>query len=312
VGLRLRAAQVDLNDGVFTEAITVHGLQQPIDGVDESAFVDTGTGKVPAVSVVSLAGADAERLVLTDVNLAECRFAGMHRLDQVTLDGHCPFALDPRKGRQVLAEEHHWRASRQRHGATRWTAAAEGVEVVSPERLEVLYRQLRKAMEDGKNEPGAADFYYGEMEMRRARRTTRRRDRWLLHLYWLTSGYALRARRAAGTLAAMVAIVIAGLALVGFPAAAPAQQAQGTVTGPDGRPQQITLTLPSSQTAPAPPKGWDQRLDKATTATLNAVFVRPPAPGLTLPGRYIEVVARVLGPLLLGLTLLAIRNRVKR
>jgi hypothetical protein len=36
-----------------------------------------------------------------------------------------------------------------------------------PARLAVLYRQLRKAQEDAKNEPGAADFYYGEMEMRR-------------------------------------------------------------------------------------------------------------------------------------------------
>jgi DNA invertase Pin-like site-specific DNA recombinase len=30
-----------------------------------------------------------------------------------------------------------------------------------------IYRALRKAQEDKKNEPGAADFYYGEMEMRR-------------------------------------------------------------------------------------------------------------------------------------------------
>jgi hypothetical protein len=30
-----------------------------------------------------------------------------------------------------------------------------------------LYRALRKAREDAKDEPGAANFYYGEMEMRR-------------------------------------------------------------------------------------------------------------------------------------------------
>ena len=30
-----------------------------------------------------------------------------------------------------------------------------------------IYRDLRKGLEDVKNEPGAADFYYGEMEMRR-------------------------------------------------------------------------------------------------------------------------------------------------
>jgi hypothetical protein len=29
-----------------------------------------------------------------------------------------------------------------------------------------LYRALRKGREDARDEPGAADFYYGEMEMR--------------------------------------------------------------------------------------------------------------------------------------------------
>ncbi|WP_308407820.1 hypothetical protein [Streptomyces somaliensis] len=33
--------------------------------------------------------------------------------------------------------------------------------------MAALYRQLRKSLEDGKNEPDAADFYYGECEMRR-------------------------------------------------------------------------------------------------------------------------------------------------
>ncbi len=40
-----------------------------------------------------------------------------------------------------------------------------------------MYRQLRKAVEGAKNEPGAADFYYGEMEMRRHTSTSRAADR---------------------------------------------------------------------------------------------------------------------------------------
>ena len=36
-----------------------------------------------------------------------------------------------------------------------------------PSRIAAIYRSLRKANEDAKNEPGAADFYYGAMEMRR-------------------------------------------------------------------------------------------------------------------------------------------------
>lgn len=34
-----------------------------------------------------------------------------------------------------------------------------------PLQLAPEYRASRKAFEDGKHEPGAADFYYGEMEM---------------------------------------------------------------------------------------------------------------------------------------------------
>jgi hypothetical protein len=65
---------------------------------------------------------------------------------------------------------------------------------------------LRKGRQDAKDEPGAADFYYGEMEMRRHARgsaSNRRRassrgrvERGILTAYWLVSGYGLRAWRA--------------------------------------------------------------------------------------------------------------------
>jgi hypothetical protein len=61
-------------------------------------------------------------------------------------------------------------------------------------------------LEDATDAPGAGDFYYGEMEMRRhaapdSRRRGARfsRDRGghlVLLRYWLLSGYALRASRA--------------------------------------------------------------------------------------------------------------------
>ncbi|MFD3682614.1 hypothetical protein [Streptomyces sp. NPDC058613] len=56
-----------------------------------------------------------------------------------------------------------------------------------------MYRALRKAFEDSKNQPGAADFYYGETEMRRHDRTaTSSAERGLLHAYWMVSGNGLR------------------------------------------------------------------------------------------------------------------------
>jgi hypothetical protein len=42
--------------------------------------------------------------------------------------------------------------------------------VLDPGQIAGLYRALRKGREDLKDEPGAADFYYGEMEMRRRAR----------------------------------------------------------------------------------------------------------------------------------------------
>ncbi|GGR08673.1 pentapeptide repeat-containing protein [Kitasatospora griseola] len=75
---------------------------------------------------------------------------------------------------------------------------------LSPAHLAAIYRQLRKAFEDSKNEPGAADFYYGEMEMRRHDRAeTPFSERALLWAYWLVSGYGLRAFRAVGWLKAV-------------------------------------------------------------------------------------------------------------
>ena len=297
VTLRLRNAHVDLANGVFTSPMTVHGLQQPIPDVDESLIADPETGQVRSVSIASLRGLDAEQLALTDVDLSHCLFAGMHRLDQIKLDGRCTFDTDPRRHRQVLAEERHWR--------TRGESAPDHVDVIGPARLEVLYRQLRKALEDSKNEPGAADFYYGEMEMRRANAT--RSDRWLLNLYWATSGYALRPRRALACLAILISATIIALTAVGFPANGATLTADGTLTTPTGN-QPIHVTIYQSD----PVKDILARTEKATEITLNAVIFRAPDTQLTTTGRYINITARILGPLLLGLALIAIRNRVKR
>ena len=91
----------------------------------------------------------------------------------------------------------------------------------NPESIAATYRALRKGREDNKDEPGAADFYYGEMEMRRQRpRTSAGGDgtseekpfgvpvaaaeRGILWVYWLTSGYGLRGSRALIALALTV------------------------------------------------------------------------------------------------------------
>jgi hypothetical protein len=206
------------------------------------------------------------------------------------------------------AEEHYWRAQQriERGSDTGgWVTAPENEEVVGEARVEVLYRQLRKAFEDGKNEPGAADFYYGEMEMRRAG-ATRRGERVLLWLYWVNSGYALRARRALIWLALTVAASIIALTMFGFPTAPKEQHARGSLTTPTG-PQPLTVTLRTAD----PVTSVSARAEKATEITLNAVIFRSPDAELTTAGRYLNIAIRILGPLL-GLSVLAIRNQVKR
>src|SRR6266540_1523375 len=141
--------------------------------------------------VLSLRGSDVRNLMLSNVDLRACRFAGTHNLDQLRLEATIDLADRPsglRAGwavpplwrwtrRRTLAEEHHWRRGQPKH--TGWypqacqghAAEAEEEPAPRPAAIALLYRALRKGREDSKDEPGAADFYYGEMEMRRHDRT---------------------------------------------------------------------------------------------------------------------------------------------
>ncbi|WP_405193090.1 hypothetical protein [Streptomyces anulatus] len=167
-----------------------------------------------------------------------------------------------------------------------------------------VYRALRKAFEDSKNEPGAADFYYGEMEMRRHdRANTTRAEHGLLNGYWLLSGYGLRASRTLGWLAAAMLVTIMLLMGFGQPKDDPKQEATGTVPPGGGR---VTFENPTGD------RFSGQRFEKALNITLNSVVFRSSGQDLTTAGTYIEMASRVTEPILLGLAVLAIRNRVKR
>jgi hypothetical protein len=146
------------------------------------------------------------------------------------------------------------------------------VEPVTPAQLATLYRALRKGREDIKDEPGAADFYFGEMEMRRQARhdqaqqqrpqghlgtwASARIEHAVLWLYWLVSGYALRAWRA---LAAVTAVLVLFAVLCvyggGFASQAPQTAAiatpAGSITTPSAPPP-TTLAAPPSPTLTAP------------------------------------------------------------
>ena len=186
----------------------------------------SSTGNSERPKLLSLMAANVAGLTLANVDLTDCRFADAHNLDQLHLEANTVFGLSPAiagwERRQVVAEESAWRRSRSRHRrwkAPPWSEADGEPEVLSPGVTAGLYRALRKGREDAKDEPGAADLYYGEMEMRRHDRSggsRGRATRTLLFVYWLLSGYGLRAWRSLIALTIVTALFAVAFHFVGF------------------------------------------------------------------------------------------------
>jgi hypothetical protein len=261
--------------------------------------------------LVSVCRANVAGLTVADVDLRACRFVGAHHLDQLRIED-ANMASTPRSWRwttrQTLAEEHHWRATHSHPDATD-TSTGHDAAVVDAHRrpsnrdswyrpihrppawldttlpsvaqIAAQYRALRKGREDNKDEPGAADFYYGEMEMRRHDHTKPRAERLVLFLYWLFSGYALRASRALAWLLGVLVLAAVLLATGGLE---------------------------------QPAAGWSfpARLGTAALAAVEGAVFRTSQQQLTYTGRLIQAMLRFAGPILLGLAVLSVRGRIKR
>ncbi|WP_144123802.1 hypothetical protein [Catellatospora sichuanensis] len=235
-------------------------------------------------------GTDLSQLRLSYVDLSECSFSGAHHLDKLTVDDWHSWRTSPRglsvTHRVTLADEHRVR------GHARWALPGDAREAPSFDSVQNDYHSLRSMMQDRKDQRAASDFYYGEMEMRRiglrrSLRTDLRARDWraafstfgewlLLCLYWLLSGYGQRAWRAFATLGLVVAGASAALARWGFQT-------------PTGYGDSLRYTLRAAST-----------------------LLRGSDVALTPTGDWIELVLRLIAPLLLALGLLAIRERVRR
>jgi uncharacterized protein YjbI with pentapeptide repeats len=261
--------------------------------------------------LLAIEGTDVEKLVLQDVNLSKCHFDGSINLDKLRLEGLCVFD-EPPKGLHVGAdppflwswtrrlsifEERIWRGHsgkghgwkprlRKRKPGEPVIVSARGDPFGGPtparherqaqaEQLAKTYRALRKGREEAKNEPGAGDFYYGEMEMRRAGNTTLG-ERFVLWLYWLLSGYGLRPLRTSLALLVLVGLASWLLMRHGFTGAST----------------------------------YERAFLASLAASVNLEYLPPEA--FTLGGHWIRIALKILGPTLFGVLLLALWGRVKR
>jgi hypothetical protein len=311
-------AQIELDECSFGGPTTLY-----------APWTDSG---LVATELVSVRDTDLTNLTLAGVGLRHCMLSAAHNVDQLVIESPAvAFAAAPSgwklstrppwvqhwTGRRVLLEEVLCRARRLPRPGRGWQAivpADVGHVEVKPEEAARCYRELRKGLEDAKDEPGAADFYYGEMEMRRA--AARGSERWLLTAYWLTSGYGLRAGRAIAALAALVAVATIFVALGGF---APPARPTGQIADTGARgPAAHWVTTEGKVTTSAPvvaPNTFRANLVPALTYSAESatvVFRGPDQRMPTLLGRWCQIVLRILGPVLLGLAVLSLRGRVKR
>jgi len=302
VQFRLRWARVVLDDTEFPAPSILVGIPRLVNtelAKREEWFARVwrrllGDKITEQPQLVSLRRANVAGLGLSNVMMADCRFEGAHNLDMLRLETRIGFAPAPAplgrlswEGRQVIAEERSWRADRRHRWG--WTTPlwpdwmGERPSALDPGQIAGVYRALRKGREDTKDEPGAADFYYGEMEMRRRARpyygsARGRAERGILTAYWLVSGYGLRAWRAIAWLAALTALFALEFQTFGF-----AQP-------------------------PRPVSYWTSLL-YAFRAILS---LADSTVQLTPWGQLLQGLLRLTGPVLLGLALLALRGRVKR
>jgi uncharacterized protein YjbI with pentapeptide repeats len=210
--IEVDAYQINCTDARFEGGVVLTTRGE----VDASGAYFGASSTIAQAKVMSLTGSDVRDLVLTETDLSECEFLGAHRLEQLRIDGRTEFART----------EGWWRARRR-------MLAEERDE--NPLRVAALYRALRKSFEDSKNEPGAGDFYYGEMECRRHSRESSRAARMILSFYWLLSGYGQRAWRALAALVLVIATVTGLLTVWGQDLGMAARIAMGAVVFRDDR-----------------------------------------------------------------------------
>lgn len=246
--------------------------------------------------LVAAQNADLGNVSFAGIDVGRCVLTGTQGISSTKFESSVTFADAPNclliSRRKVIADEYLLRRKRNGFFLLFWETSgpreitdgrsidrpsvSELLPTCGPSEVAAAYRQLRKSFEGVGNYPGGSDAYFGEMEMRRMSEEAQIGERVLLYLYWITSGYGLRASRA---LIWFWLIVIGGALL-------------SDIHGFSNEPSEAGASI---------------------VFALRSVLpgIRPEGQ-LTLFGRYLEIFLSFFGPVFLGLALLAVRGRLKR
>jgi uncharacterized protein YjbI with pentapeptide repeats len=239
----------------------------------------------------SLENVDCGHLRFSSLDFSDCYFYGCHNLQAITLESSVSLPDAPRPWRarrKCVADEILWRSSNARWRKADWrtnrnTTARHFKNIApitpapsTPGEIAAVYRSLRNSVEGQSNQPGAADFYYGEMEMRRRDLTTGRSDRLIVWAYWLVSGYSLRAIR---SIFWLLCVFVAGGAIM------------------------HEVGLEKSH------HSWPTAFISSAQSMIPGLSI---SANLTRNGEVLQIMLMIIGPVLVGLSALALRNRVKR
>lgn len=305
VRLSVRKAAIYLNEADFGRASTLSSSMTS--ALNYAAANDDPEGTWRG-RLITVRGAQVSRLSLSDLDLRACRFFGAHGLESLNVEPSCTWPRTPpgRRciDREMIAEEHQWRCQKESqreeqrwhrrrnhwspHAADShdWPDRRSKGEPLDPAELAALYRALRKAREDNKDQAGAGDLYYGEMEMRRATSLPAGRgrirascDHAIVTAYWFLSGYGLKASRA---FISWAFVILAA-----------------------------AFTFYKCGISPSPTFGRAILFSIESTSGLIRAHL-PDKYSLQSAGEVVQVGLRFIGPVLIGLWLLALRARVKR
>ena len=194
---------LSIQESTFPKGLTFEGVKLRAGAgivetkAGELAFKDMSLNQVKVsgstdhpTRINSVQGCDLSTASFENVELSQCTFLRATHLDSLRLSGEVGFNADEsaldfsgaaalrlrlsgllrRRKRDTLQDEVTWRRSNSFIQRLFLTMGPDGYR--QDQRREAryisgLYRQLRRIREQARNEPGAADFYYGEMEMRR-------------------------------------------------------------------------------------------------------------------------------------------------